>query len=157
MSASPPGTTNLCAVLYEKNDLRLEQRESTDLQPKKGEVLIAIRSVGICGSDVHFLKEGRIGSFGLPSPTVLGHEASGIVIAVGEDVTALQLGDRVAIEPGITCRQCFYCKSGRYNLCPHVVFGSAPPFDGYLTNYKTHPADLCYKYTTCISLCNCPF
>jgi threonine dehydrogenase-like Zn-dependent dehydrogenase len=56
------------------------------------EVLIAIRSVGICGTDVHFLKEGHVASFGLPSPTVLGHEASGVVIAVGEDVTTLQLG-----------------------------------------------------------------
>jgi threonine dehydrogenase-like Zn-dependent dehydrogenase len=53
------------------------------------------------------------------------------------------------MEPGITCRQCSYCKAGRYNLCPHVAFGSTPPTDGYLMNYKIHQADLCYKYWLC--------
>ena len=114
----------------------------------------------MCGSDIHFWDEGHIGNRTIVSPTVMGHEASGIVIAKGEGVTDLNigalthtcislvcvpLGDRVAMEPGVPCYHCHDCKTGRYNHCEFVKFGSTPPYDGYLTNYTIHPADLCYK------------
>ncbi|XP_003383541.1 PREDICTED: sorbitol dehydrogenase-like [Amphimedon queenslandica] len=132
------------AVLYGKKDLRLEDGEFS-AEPGKGEVLIGVQSVGICGSDIHFWVDGHIGDCTVVAPTILGHEASGVVIAIGEGVTNLQPGDRVAIEPGIPCHHCQYCKSGHYNHCPYVKFGSTSPNNGYLTNYTIHPAEYCFK------------
>ena len=109
------------------------------------EVLLSMKSVGICGSDVHFWRAGRIGNFVVESPMVLGHEASGLVVAVGEGVKNLKLGDRVAIEPGVPCRFCSFCKDGRYNLCPDVRFCATPPVDGCLARFYSHAADFCYK------------
>jgi threonine dehydrogenase-like Zn-dependent dehydrogenase len=110
------------------------------------EVLVAIKTVGICGSDVHYWTHGRIGDFIVKSPMVLGHESSGVVAEVGSAVTHLKKGDRITLEPGIPCRLCEYCKGGRYNLCPDVKFMATPPVDGSLANFFTHPADFCYKY-----------
>ena len=137
------GRKNLCAVLRSVGDLGLEERAIP--QPAKGEVLLSMHSVGICGSDIHFWVAGRIGDFAVESPMVMGHECSGVVSALGEGVTHLKIGDRVAIEPGSPCRGCFLCKSGRYNLCPDVKFCSAPPTDGALARYHVHAADLCFK------------
>ena len=137
------GKKNLCAVLWSAGDLRLEERDIP--QPGKGEVLLSMRSVGICGSDVHFLLAGAIGDFVVESPMVLGHECSGVVSALGEGVTHLKISDRVAMEPGLPCRVCSFCKSGRYNLCPDVTFSSSPPTDGALARYHVHAADLCFK------------
>lgn len=102
-------------------------------------------SVGICGSDVHYLAHGRCADFILKKPMIIGHEASGIVHEVGKSVKNLKVGDRVAIEPGESCRRCEYCKTGRYNLCPDMAFCATPPFDGNLTRYYAHAADFCYK------------
>lgn len=106
---------------------------------------MAMKSVGICGSDVHYYTHGRIGDFIVKAPMVMGHEASGLVVGLGEGVTNLQVGDRVAIEPGVPCRMCDFCKGGRYNLCLDVVFCATPPDDGNLARYYTHAADFCYK------------
>lgn len=135
--------SNLSAVLYAKGDLRLENRPVP--QPGKGEVQIAVHSVGICGSDVHYLVNGTIGDFVLKAPMVLGHESSGTVTVVGEGVTHLKPGDRVALEPGIPCRSCEFCKAGRYNLCPDIQFLATPPVDGDLTRFHVHAADFCFK------------
>lgn len=113
--------------------------------PGSNEVQIAIHSVGICGSDVHYWQNGKIGDFVVKSPMILGHESSGTVTKVGEGVTHLKVGDRVAIEPGIPCRLCEFCKTGRYNLCLDVVFCATPPVDGTLTRYYVHAADFCFK------------
>ena len=102
-------------------------------------------SVGICGSDTHYLKHGRIGDFVVTQPMVMGHEASGVVAACGPGVTHLKKGDRVAIEPGVPCRRCARCKSGRYNLCPKIFFCATPPDDGNLSRFYVHAADFCYK------------
>ncbi|XP_078703550.1 sorbitol dehydrogenase-like [Branchiostoma floridae x Branchiostoma belcheri] len=134
---------NISAVLLEKGNLKMEERPIP--KPGKNEVQIAIHSVGICGSDVHFWTDGSIGPFLVKSPMVLGHEASGTVCQLGEGVTHLNIGDRVAIEPGIPCRQCVACKGGKYNLCPDVKFCATPPVDGSLCRYYVHPADLCFK------------
>lgn len=113
--------------------------------PKAGEVLVKVRHVGICGSDLHYYEHGRIGNYIVDFPFVLGHESAGIVEEVGEGVTGLQVGDAVTLEPGITCGKCEFCKTGRYNLCPDVEFFATPPFDGTFCEYVTHPADMCFK------------
>ena len=89
-------------------------------------------SVGICGSDVHYWTHGAIGDFIVKAPMVLGHEAAGVVTQVGEGVTNVREGDRVAIEPGVPCRACSYCKAGVYNLCPQMSFCATPPVHGNL-------------------------
>ncbi|KAI0952120.1 hypothetical protein AcW1_004302 [Taiwanofungus camphoratus] len=76
---------------------------------------------------------------------VLGHESSGIVSKVGPKVKNLKVGDRVAMEPGATCRTCDDCKRGRYELCPDIVFAATPPYDGTLARYYRIPSDICYK------------
>ena len=134
---------NLAAVLYGVGDLRVEERPVPE--PGPGDVLVAMRTVGICGSDVHYLAHGRIGDFVVRAPMVLGHESAGIVDAVGPDVTSLKPGDRVALEPGVPCRICSACKTGRYNLCPDVRFFATPPIDGSMARYVAHPADFCYR------------
>ncbi len=113
-----------------------------------------MQSVGICGSDVHYWVAGRIGDFVVKAPMVMGHEASGVVVGVGEGVTNLKEGDRVAVEPGVPCRLCSFCKGGRYNLCHDMRFCATPPVDGSLARYYTHAADFCYKYV-CVCVCLC--
>jgi L-iditol 2-dehydrogenase len=92
-------------------------------------------SVGVCGSDVHYYQHGRIGDFVVRAPLVLGHEGSGVVVALGEKASRHHLGDRVALEPGIPCGCCIQCRRGRYNLCPDVAFFATPPIDGLFTEY----------------------
>ena len=142
--------TNPSAVLAAVGDLRIEDRPTP--RPGPGDVVIGVRSVGICGSDIHYWEHGRIGDFVVESPLVLGHEAAGVVEDVAADVTDLKPGDRVAIEPGVPCRRCAHCKSGRYNLCGDVRFMATPPIDGALARYVVHPADFCYRLPDHVSL-----
>jgi len=139
----PTTRTNLAVVLNSINDIRLEERKIPQPGPK--DVLVAIKTVGICGSDVHYWTHGRIGDFIVKSPMVLGHESSGVVEEIGSAVTDLKKGDRITLEPGVPCRSCFFCKEGKYNLCPDMKFFATPPVDGSLANYITHPSDFCYK------------
>ncbi|XP_055332429.1 sorbitol dehydrogenase-like [Paramacrobiotus metropolitanus] len=148
MPSSPD--TNLSAVLQSVKNLRLEEMPIP--QPGPHQVQIAIQKVGICGSDVHFWQRGYIGDYVVKAPLVLGHETSGIISAVGEGVTHLKKGDRVAIEPGVPCRRCDYNKEGRYNLCSHVTFCATPPWHGTLARYYVHDADFCYKLPDHVSL-----
>eukprot|EP00058_Branchiostoma_floridae_P018735 XP_002604224.1 hypothetical protein BRAFLDRAFT_120381 [Branchiostoma floridae] len=135
--------SNLSAVLYAKDDLRLEHRDIK--LPGENEVQIAMCSVGICGSDVKYWTHGKCGRFVLEEPMVMGHESSGTVVAVGAGVTHLAKGDRVAIEPGVPCRTCRVCKEGRYNLCADMEFCATPPVHGSLCKLYNHAADFCYK------------
>lgn len=114
--------------------------------------MIAINYTGICGSDVHYWAEGRIGSFILEKPMTLGHESSGTVAQVGDSVKSLKVGDRVAIEPGAPCRHCTPCLSGKYNLCIDMHFAATPPFDGTLTGFYVAPEDFCYKLEEHVTL-----
>lgn len=113
--------------------------------PKDDEVLVKLEYVGICGSDLHYYEHGRIGDYIVEPPFVLGHEPGGTVVEVGKDVKHLKVGDRVALEPGKTCGHCEFCKTGRYNLCPDVIFFATPPVDGVFQEYVAHEAGLCFK------------
>ena len=113
--------------------------------PKEDEVLVRVEYVGVCGSDLHYYDHGRIGNYIVKPPFVLGHEAGGTVVSVGSAVTHLKVGDRVALEPGKTCGKCEFCRTGRYNLCPDVVFFATPPVDGVFQEYVAHEAALCFK------------
>ncbi|UFJ43365.1 NAD(P)-dependent alcohol dehydrogenase [Brevibacillus humidisoli] len=130
------------AVLQKPLTVTIEER----LVPHPGphDVLVKVMAVGVCGSDVHYYEHGRIGARKVEKPLVQGHECAGIVVAIGSEVTRFQLGDRVAVEPGITCGKCQWCKEGRYNLCPHVAFLSSPPVDGAFAEYICHPEDLLF-------------
>ena len=112
---------------------------------KDGEVAIAIKTTGICGSDVHFWRHGRIGPMVVENSHILGHESAGEILAVHPSVTHLKPGDRVAIEPGKICNACEPCLTGRYNGCLNMKFLSTPPYDGLLRRYVTHPAIWCHK------------
>lgn len=131
-------TTMRASVLTGALELAVEERPVPE--PLPGEVLVQVASVGVCGSDVHYYREGRIGGFVVEAPLVLGHEASGRVVAVGGGVDAGRLGQRVAIEPQRPCHTCSQCLAGRYNLCPHMRFFATPPVDGAFTGYVTVPS-----------------
>lgn len=120
--------------------------------PKANEALVKLEYVGICGSDMHYYETGAIGDYVVEPPFVLGHEPGGVVVAVGEDVKHLKVGDRVALEPGKTCGHCEFCKTGRYNLCPDVIFFATPPVDGVFQEYVAHEADLCFKLPENVSI-----
>lgn len=119
--------------------------------PKQKEVLVELEYVGICGSDVHYFHDGRCGDYKVEGEFMLGHECAGTVAAVGEGVESLKVGDRVALEPGITCGQCEFCKTGRYNLCPDVQFLATPPVQGCYENYIAFPENMCFKLPENIS------
>ena len=136
------GKTMLCAVMYGVGDVRLEERVVPEAKPD--EVLVRLKRVGVCGSDVHYFTHGRIGGFVVREPMILGHECAGMVEAVGSAVRRFKAGDRVTIEPGYTCRTCYYCRTGHYNLCPDVVFMATPPVDGSFCEYVAWPEDFVF-------------
>ena len=113
----------------------------------KKEVLVSLEYVGICGSDVHYFHNGCCGSYkvDLSEDYMLGHECAGTIVKVGEEVERMKVGDRVALEPGITCGECEQCKSGHYNLCPDVVFLATPPVQGCNEEYIAFPENMCFK------------
>lgn len=108
------------------------------------EVLVEIRAVGVCGSDVHWYRDGHIGSTWVTEPLVLGHEASGVILAVGGGVSPDRVGARVAIEPGVPCGRCAECREGRYNLCPDVRFFATPPIDGAFASHVVIASDFAH-------------
>jgi D-xylulose reductase len=115
-------------------------------------VRIAIRNVGICGSDVHYYEHGAIGPFVVREPMVLGHEAAGVVIETGAEVTRLQTGDRVCMEPGIPDPTSKASRLGMYNLDPAVRFWATPPVHGVLRTSVVHPEDFTFKLSENVSL-----
>jgi L-iditol 2-dehydrogenase len=124
---------------------KMEIRDVEVPKIKENEVLVKLEYVGICGSDVHYLEHGSIGDFVVNGDFILGHECAGEIVEIGSKVTDLQIGDKVALEPGCTCGQCEFCKNGKYNLCPDVEFLATPPYHGCLENYIAFPANMCFK------------
>lgn len=131
------------AVMLGTGKMGFEERNIPEI--KDNEVLIKLEYVGICGSDLHYYETGAIGNYIVKPPFVLGHEPGGTVIETGKNVKHLKVGDKVALEPGKTCKHCEFCKTGRYNLCPDVIFFATPPVDGVFQEYVAHEAELCFK------------
>jgi D-xylulose reductase len=131
-------------VLEKQRSLSLRD---IDLPTKLGrkDVRIAVDTVGICGSDVHYYTHGRIGSFIVKSPMVLGHEAAGVVTEVGSEVKTLHPGDRVCMEPGVPDLASRASRLGLYNVDPNVTFWATPPVHGCLTAHVVHPEAFTYK------------
>jgi L-iditol 2-dehydrogenase len=123
------------AVLVEPGRIEMEERPIP--APAAGDVLIRVSSVGVCGSDTHYWRHGRVGSFVVDDPLVLGHEAAGTITAVGEGVDPARVGQRVSIEPQRPDPDSDETRRGHYNLCPHMEFYATPPIDGALCDYVT--------------------
>lgn len=119
--------------------------------PGPGEVLVRLRAVGICGSDVHYFVDGRIGDAVVAYPFVLGHEPAGEVVQLGVGVSGLAPGDRVALEPAHPCGVCAVCRSGRPNCCPHVRFLGTPPIPGVFAEYHVFAATQCVPIPASVS------
>ena len=126
-------STMRAAVLIKPGHIEMQTRPVPT--PAPDEVLIRIACVGVCGSDIHYYRHGRIGDQIIKAPQCMGHEGSGYIEAVGADVTGLQLGQLVALEPNRSCGWCTQCRAGRYNLCPDVKFLGTPPVEGIYQEY----------------------
>ncbi|WWD02905.1 chlorophyll synthesis pathway protein BchC [Kwoniella europaea PYCC6329] len=145
---------NPAFILYDKLKTGYEEQSIPELGPD--EVLIEIKKTGICGSDVHFYNTGAMGLVALEEPMCLGHESAGIIVQLGSNNVvykgALQLGDKVALEPGVTCRMCTDCR-GKPSICEHMVFAAYPPSrGGTLQRYYKLPADLVYRLPSSVAL-----
>lgn len=134
-------------VLYGQKDISIEKRAVPSI--KNDEVLIKVKQVGICGSDLAYYRNGKVGDFTPSRPFVLGHEFSGDIVKVGSEVKSFKENDRVAVDPSMNCGTCEYCQSDRSNLCSNMTFlGSAmyvPPVDGAFREYIVMPAKNCFK------------
>lgn len=131
-------------VLEERGKLALRELPTAETMGPR-DVRIAVHTVGICGSDVHYYTHGAIGPFVVKEPMILGHEASGVVIEKGSEVSTLELGDRVCMEPGIPDPNGRATRLGQYNLDPAVRFWATPPIHGVLRSSVVHPADFTFK------------
>jgi L-iditol 2-dehydrogenase len=140
---------NRAAVLHAPHDVRTERRPVPE--PGPDQVLVEIRAVGVCGSDVHYYEHGRIGKYVVRDPLVLGHEPSGVVVAHGPGAIRNPVGTRVALEPGVPCGRCRSCRAGRYNLCPDVSFFATPPIDGVFSTYAVIHEDFAHPIPDSIS------
>jgi len=110
------------------------------------DVLLKLETVGVCGSDIHYYTSGKIGSQVVQFPYPVGHESGGTVVKVGDGVTAVKPGDRVAIEPGISCGKCDQCLEGRPNTCRNMKFLGCPgQIDGCLSEYIVMPEECCFS------------
>jgi L-iditol 2-dehydrogenase len=150
----PSETTSLpetmtASVLTGAKALTVEQVPLPPVAPD--EVLIKIAAVGVCGSDTHYYRHGRIGGFVVDGPLILGHECSGTIVAVGAEVPAARIGERVAIEPQRNCRRCRECRAGRYNLCPNMEFYATPPIDGAFAEYATIRTEFAHQVPDSLS------
>ncbi len=127
---------------YAPRDMRMVDIEKP--APKPHEALIRIESTGVCGSDMHYFSEGRIGKTVITKPIILGHEYAGIVEDVGSEADRSLIGKRVAVEPGIPCMRCEFCLKGHYNVCTKLQFPGGPPNDGALCEYICVHAAFCF-------------
>ncbi len=140
---------NRAAIMYGTHDVRLEDVPVPEPGPK--EVLVEIRAVGVCGSDIHYYEEGRIGSFVVREPLILGHEPSGVDRGPrrgSDEARDRRAGNAGAGRPR---RHLPECRAGRYNLCPNVRFFATPPIDGAFANYVNIHEDFAYPLPDSLS------
>src|SRR5438445_13434660 len=144
----------LTCRIHAKDDLRIDSEAEPAVGP--GEVLIRLGAGGICGSDIHYYFEGRNGSFVIREPLVPGHEASGVVAAIGQGVTRVKPGDKIAVSPSQACGRCDYCREGREHLCRNMRFlGSAsvyPHVQGMFAEYFMLGERQCYPVSGDVTL-----
>ncbi len=137
------------AVLTEPGKIELDQRPVPS--PGPGDVLIRVNAVGVCGSDTHYYREGRIGGYVVDAPLILGHEAAGTIVAVGDGVQKERIGQRVSIEPQRPDSASEETRRGHYNLCPRIQFYATPPVDGALCDYVTIGATFAHPVPDSVS------
>ena len=136
-------------VAYLTGLSQIEVREDEIKEPGRGEVLVQIKAIGICGSDVSYYTKGTGGIGYITYPHIPGHECAGVIVKTGEGVEDFKPGDRVAIEPGVPCGRCGYCLSGKYNLCKTLSFMSTAVVrkygEGGMASYVIRPDQMLYK------------
>jgi D-xylulose reductase len=137
-------TLQRALVLERQHELALRDIDLPDAVGP-GQVKIKLHTVGVCGSDVHYYTHGRIGPFVVNAPMVLGHEAAGTIVEVGQGVTSLKVGDRVCMEPGVPDPNSKASRLGMYNVDPAVTFWATPPIHGVLTPFVIHPANYTFR------------
>ena len=143
---------NTVAILEKPGKMVIKETDTPT--PQDDEVLIEVKYVGICGSDVHGFEHGPYIPPKDPNQIIgLGHECSGIIKKIGKNVKKFTVGQRVCIEPGVPCYKCEFCLSGHYNVCPNVDFmATQPNYRGALTNYLTHPEAMTFHLPENMSL-----
>lgn len=141
--------SNRVALMTELGHIAITTRP--DPEPGALEAVVQLEAVGVCGSDTAYFTHGRIGNWVVDGPIVLGHECAGQVVAIGDAVTTVKVGDRVAIEPGTPCRTCDECMAGRYHLCPNLIFLATPPYDGALAERIAIDARNLYRLPDALS------
>ena len=149
MTIATTDPTMRASVMTGVRTLQIEERPVPS--PGPHQVLVEVAAVGVCGSDVHYYRHGRIGHFVVEAPMILGHELSGRIAAVGHGVDPARIRQRVAVEPQHPCRRCKQCTAGRYNLCPHMKFYATPPIDGAFCRYVTIDAEMAHPVPDSIS------
>lgn len=126
------------ALLKEPGKFEISEIAKPLLQ-KDTDVLIRVKMVGVCGSDIHYFTKGKIGSQVVKYPFIVGHEAAGVVEQVGRNVTRVKPGQKVAIDPSIVCGKCDQCLAGRENTCRELTFmGNPAQREGALCEYIVH-------------------
>jgi len=141
--------TMKASVLVAPGDVRIEERPIPT--PAADEVVVEIAAVGVCGSDVHYYREGRIGDFVVKSPMILGHESGGRIVAVGANVDAARIGRRVSIEPQHPDPTSRESRAGHYNLDPAIRFFATPPIDGAFAQFVTIQSSFAFDVPDTIS------
>ncbi len=132
-------------VLTDINKLKMVEAEMPTIESST-DVLLKMKCIGVCGSDIHYYKTGRIGDQVVEYPFAVGHEGAAEVVRVGEDVKTLKTGDRVAIDPAMPCWECDQCKAGRPHTCRNLKFLGCPgQAEGCLSDYITMPEKSCFK------------
>ena len=133
---------------------QMEMRDVPDpLMINDDDVLIRIKSIGVCGSDVHYYTAGKIGSQVVTYPFAVGHETAGVVEKVGKGVTRVKPGDKIAIDGAISCGECDQCRAGREHTCRNLSFLGCPgQVDGSLSEYMVMPERCCFPIPDNMSL-----
>lgn len=129
----------LLAELSAPHQFHLQEAPSIS-DPEPGQIQVAVKAVGVCGSDLHYFSEGGIGDARCVYPMVLGHEPAGVVVKTGPGVSGWSAGDRAILEPALYCYHCEQCMTGHHNVCANIRFLSMPSEPGFFRELVNLPA-----------------